>query len=332
MLNVVATNPGFISRTSRTVLTLISASLVSLTLPSCVAQNDTGLAMSPPPGAYANLKPRSRTFDGSNGDLLYISYNTAQVVQLFSYPGLKPVGKLTGFNRPMGLCSDTSGNVFVTDAGNADITEYAHGGTAPIAVLSDYGGQPSGCSVDPTTGNLAVANAQPGNLAIYTGAQGVPAVYSYSGAEFWHPAYDGAGNLFVAGYPNTYLLELAKGGSSLMELPINKTIKTGYIQWDGTYLAVGNLPYNKKGIQFDRVSVSGGKANVVGTVTLRSYGLKRLDFGGQYWIQGSTIIGEMGVSGGGHGVALWNYPAGGKKTKFKKTSEDDFGATVSVAP
>ena len=58
------------------------------------------------------------------------------------------------------------------------ILEFAHGGTQPIATLLGVRCEfPNGCSVDPTTGNLAVTNyssnpAGPGSIAIYTGARG----------------------------------------------------------------------------------------------------------------------------------------------------------------
>jgi hypothetical protein len=54
-----------------------------------------------------------------------------------------------------------------------DIAEYAHGGTAPLRIIADPYGYPTGCSVDNTTGKLAVANflspsiAPLGNLAVY---------------------------------------------------------------------------------------------------------------------------------------------------------------------
>lgn len=53
---------------------------------------------------------------------------------------------------PMGLCSDVSGKVWiVSDSASPVIIEYAHGGTTPIATLSDPDGQPEGCAVDPST-------------------------------------------------------------------------------------------------------------------------------------------------------------------------------------
>src|SRR5580692_2300582 len=63
------------------------------------------------------------------GPLLYVSDIGAEDVDVFSYPGGKQVGTLTGFSEPAGLCTDRKGDVFVVDSGNDRILEYAHGGT-----------------------------------------------------------------------------------------------------------------------------------------------------------------------------------------------------------
>ena len=76
------------------------------------------------------------------GPLLYVSDIGAEDVDVFSYPGGKQVGKLTGFSEPAGLCTDRKGDVFVVDSGSDRILEYAHGGTSPIATLR--AGRPSG--------------------------------------------------------------------------------------------------------------------------------------------------------------------------------------------
>src|SRR5579863_4497346 len=91
--------------------------------------------------------------------LLYVSDVETGTVQFYDYPDPKQsVGELTGFGAPMGLCSDASGNVWITDGKNQNIVEYAHGGTSAIGTVSDSGYAPYACSVDPTTGNLAVSN------------------------------------------------------------------------------------------------------------------------------------------------------------------------------
>lgn len=121
--------------------------------------------------------------DGSRAsDLLYISDDGTDDVYAYSYPHIELKGPLTGFVRPHGECVDNAGEVFIADNGASNIIEYAHGGTSPIAVLSDPGYVPSACSVDPTSGNLAVTNVETpsggqGTVVIYKHATGRPKAY-----------------------------------------------------------------------------------------------------------------------------------------------------------
>ena len=68
-----------------------------------------------------------------------------------------------------GMCTDASGNVYMTNE-NA-VVEYPHGGTSPVRTVRIPGAQTMYCSVDPTTGDLAVTFDCPPcgyeNLAIF---------------------------------------------------------------------------------------------------------------------------------------------------------------------
>ena len=88
--------------------------------------------------------------DAKKKDLLYISDRGTNDVYVYSYPRGKLNGTLTGFNDPDGECVDKTGDVFITNFLSSNIIEYAHGGTSPIATLSDPGYYPADCSVDPT--------------------------------------------------------------------------------------------------------------------------------------------------------------------------------------
>ncbi len=99
----------------------------------------------------------------AKGDhLLYVSGPGTGKAYVYSYPGAKLVGTLTGFVASLGVCTDKAGDVWIADDTGGGLRpgtmiEYAHGGTTPIATLND-GDPPLNCSVDATTGNLAVAS------------------------------------------------------------------------------------------------------------------------------------------------------------------------------
>ncbi len=186
-------------------------------------------------------------------NLLYVASGGNQSVYVFSYPRAKLVGTLTGFDWPTGLCSDNHGNLFVTDNEGQDIVEYAHGGTVPIATLSDSGYDPTACSFDPTTGNLAVANSQTtqggsstGNIAIYANAEGAPTDYADSAMRlYFNCGYDNKGNLFLDGLDATQSSVFAElparsGTFANLGLPF---YDPGPIQWDGKALAVATSPF-----------------------------------------------------------------------------------------
>ena len=180
---------------------------------------------------------------------------------VYSYPRGKVEGTLTGFDVPAGECSDRAGNVFITSFLASEIVEYAHGGTSPIATLSDPGEYPVGCSVDPTTGNLAVTNQLTtsyfaGDLAIYPNASGTPTTYTAPNFYYYFfCTYDNKGNLYVDGLSNGtnsstgQYAELPAGSSNLESITIDQDIYPLGIQWDGKYVAIGAQTVEKVRVQ-----------------------------------------------------------------------------------
>ena len=96
----------------------------------------------------------------ASGALLYLSDYATSDVYVYSWPGLKVVGTLTGFANPQGECVDKSGNVWVTNSSASQLLEYAHGGTSPIASLATPNQYPASCSVNLRTGELAVGSIE----------------------------------------------------------------------------------------------------------------------------------------------------------------------------
>jgi hypothetical protein len=277
----------------------------------------------------------------SRHDLLYISSEDHESVYVYTYPRGRFVGTLTGFIEPFGECTDPAGDVFITDknssSGTGTIYEYAHGGTTPIAVLSD----PEvalGCAIDPTTGNLAVSG---GGVAIYQHASGNPTMYDSSEFQFYYCGYDDQGNLYLSGTNGQYgdqaqLVRLARGSSDFEQISLNAKLYTGTqwpsVQWGGRHLTVTSNP-GRKPITVYRLRISGSSATVAGTTMLST---TKDYYYGQTWIDEKTIIGVGMYKRGYQNAFFWPFPKGGEPSggieKVGDTQQNLWGVTVSVAP
>jgi hypothetical protein len=275
--------------------------------------------------------------EAKNENLLYVSDASTYDVYAFSYPKGKLVGELTDQNNPGGLCVDAKGDLFVTQLyGGGHIVEYPHGGSTPIESLSDPGYEPGGCSVDPTTGNLAVSNIitdsfGTGDLLVFKNATGTPTTYpappeTASGGEWGSVntvGYDDKGNIFVAGhgYPDANVFaELPKGASKLENLTLDQNFGSGIgnVQWDGTYITFASISGS-----LYRFKIKGTVGKVVGSTIL-----KNSNQDDQGWIQGNVVVAPQQEA---KEVFLYKYPAGGNPTKTITGLSEPFGTTVSLA-
>jgi hypothetical protein len=271
-------------------------------------------------------------------DLLYVS-DQGGSVYVFSYPGGKLVGVLTGFLAPAGLCSDSAGDVFVVDTPNAAVFEYRHGAKKPVGAVGAFG-YPLGCAVDPATGDLAITTYQsihplgPGNVTVYTNTKKRKSVTftDPSFNQFFFCGFDAKENLYVDGinYGTTQaeFAELRKGGTSLQDFTLDKRVAyPGGIQWDGSRVAVEDL---SAGVLY-QVKVGGSSGKVVGITHLNG---DHSTLFAQFWIQNSTIVVPSGILARSlHRVGFWPYPSGGSPQKVLEPSGtvELLGATVSVA-
>jgi len=271
--------------------------------------------------------------DAKKYNLLYLSSRGTEDVYVYTYPGGTLEGTLTGFATPQGECVDKVGDVFITDTSVAKIYEYAHGGPSPKATLSDPGGYPQGCSVNPETGDLAVADiggnpsSSQGNVGIYINASGTPTYYTDS--SLYRPyfcGYDMKGDLFVDGLERPsggfQLAELPNGGSSLTNITLNQTVSwPGGVQWSGKYLAVGQEGdgYQGSTVVYE-FSIKHSNGTLHNTTSFPdAYSIY------QFWIDGATIIAP---DYDGMYVGFFDYPAGGSPYKSISLSYP-FGAVVS---
>jgi hypothetical protein len=306
-------------RLCRHALTLCGAAAM---LVGCGARNPypdpTGSSGVMPQIPRSSMLPQAKA-----GALLYVSNYRNGTVNVYTYPEGSQVDTLTGFAKPLGECADAAGDVFIANSADRDIVEYAHGGSEPIATLNDSVYYPNGCSVDPTTGNLAVSNGQSkkrdgsGSIAIYPHAQGKPKYYT--GVQYYNSCgYDDDGNLFVAGVGNSdyVLAELPKGGTTFNNIRPRNFLAVDLIQWDGRYLT-DEVPLAHSSWIY-RLKVSGSNA--------RAIGITKLDEAGASFIERPRVI-----LAGSSGVDFFNYPSGKGPTKKISDSEGPTGIVVSTA-
>jgi hypothetical protein len=207
------------------------------------------------------------------------------------------------------------------------ILEYAHGGTEPIATLDDPG-LPSGCAVDPTTGNVAVANVSAddpphyhGDVVVFPNGQDPPTQYSDSSIPFFlYCSYDATGNLLVDGYDASSdgIAELPAKGQNLGDIALDQSIGPGSIQWVDVYQAfvvAGNSGDPRGSDYIYQVQVSGSSGTVSGPTILRTERHHSSeDY--QFWTGDGRII-SPGLIRGDVAALLdfWKYPRGGRPTK-----------------
>jgi hypothetical protein len=268
-------------------------------------------------------------------DLLYVSDPQGKRVVIYSFPYAKVVGVLLRLDSPAGECVDTAQNVWITETYASKLVEYAHGGTKPVAKLADTGQYPIDCSIDPITGNLAVANTEnsgygQGSIAIYANASGTPKVYSFS--KLYYPfflGYDDASNLFIDGEgPDGAFVfgELAAGRSTFTKIALHQAFElAGGVLWDGSYVTVGD---EVAGVVYQTTGAGGqivGATQLSGAQNVVQYWIPKLGNGKQKQ-QGSKLIGP---NLNGASIMFWKYPSGGKATRTVDGPASPFGAVIS---
>jgi hypothetical protein len=305
----------------------------------------------PPPiaAAYSGTKSDAKTAhvvsngswmrtETSGEDLVYVADAIAGAVEVYSYPQLERVGRLPE-KEPVGDCADQAGNVWVIDRRKQTVAEYAHGGVRPLQTLQ-LGSPPAmgsqSCSVDPTTGDLAVTS---GSLYVFPHAKAPPNQYDIHVffGEIDYCSYDDKGNLYFdgsVGFDDSDLVaavwELEKPHGSLLRIKFHDAVKflrSGGIQWDGNEMAWANL--NEVGrdtqaiYQFRTQKQLG---TIAGTFNLR---LSKA-FPAQFWIRGNTMIAPSSSDGIGV-VGFFNYPAGGRPFAKIRGFKEPMGVTYSAA-
>jgi hypothetical protein len=301
-------------------------------------------SLGPPAGAIPQARAIVTNRVGSwvspeaeRGDLLYVlfryygSKGYVGEAEIYTFPGARLVGKLTGFSDPHNICSDANGNVWIMDYGGSDylttLHEFAHGSTEEIATLSDPDGTAQACAVDPTTGNLAVANLRSygdygANVLVYPNAQEPPTEYGTVTVDWPRSAtYDDAGDLFVAGQVGVYgaAANELKKGSSAFQLFKPKPFGRPHIgaEWGDGYLTDIHRPY-----LINRYRIKNGDGFYVGSMTLDVSYIRYFLVHDRYLV----------ASDGSSSVYFFKYPSGGNPITTIGSLYNPGGIALSVRP
>lgn len=265
--------------------------------------------------------------------LLYVSDEFDGIVDVYNWHSKKGklYGQLTGLSEPAGECSDTAGNVYVTDYGSGTIYEYPHGATTWSVRASDYYGRPYGCGVDTKSGDIAVSNqtnlsGYAGNVVVYSGGGLIGYQHTYSSPSlrrYFPGGYDRKGNLFLEATNATTQVELAelpKGSNDFVILSGLSISEAANVQWDGKHITVTDNNYQNGGhAALSRISVMGSSVTVLGTTVLTDTCSTSGDYTNVYFpiITGTrrlnTVVG--GNWGCNNRFDFWNYPQGGNPVK-----------------
>ncbi|MFY9665313.1 MAG: hypothetical protein WAL67_01130 [Candidatus Cybelea sp.] len=277
--------------------------------------------------------------------LLFISDDGTDDINIYTMPNQVLRGQLTGFSEPQGMCTDASGNIWVTNTGTNQVIQLSRSG-ATLKTLDDPTGFPVGCAVNRANNDLAVTNiignpSGDGNVVVYANSTGTPQAFSTPTVfEYFFPAYDNAGNLYVdgegsAGYA---LTELASGSSTLSPVSISggTLFFPGGVNWNPATSSVvlGDQECNggEASCQYS-ATVSGGVATITGVTNLSdlsggtAFDLDQGTIGprGRFFA-GGTISEDSNPSASNR----WLFPAGGTPTNFNdSTLSEPIGAAIS---
>lgn len=311
-----------------------------------------------PPGATEAPAARVNAHSGTsswmahgltNQDLLYVG-NGNGTVSVYNYADGTIAGVLTAFARPQGMCSDRSGNVYITDYQVKRVYEYAHGGSKPIFVLHEHPYHPYACSVDPKTGDIAIADYTqtydtPGSIRVYSPKTKKTVTYTATRDDhFIGCAYDAHGDLFAVSdnwyygysygsYFNFYYLPKAATQLIALNVP-NPHYSSGWdyqdvqdVAWDGRHWIVESYEY------LDRYDINVDVTYVGDTLLTASYRYQGPIALYQPTRKGkaSQVVAASSSFSGKSAVDYWAYPAGGSPTAtITQDLDNPFGVAISL--
>ncbi len=143
------------------------------------------------------VAPRSPGARAAGAALVYSCHYYGSDCRIYNASSGKQLAQLTGsdgMNQPQGNKTDSSGNWYIANTGDANVLEYSADGSTLEATLDDTGWYPVDVAIhgnQVAVSNLAALSFTPGILNIYTGGS-TKASYFLSDPL----AMDGAGTAY----------------------------------------------------------------------------------------------------------------------------------------
>jgi hypothetical protein len=259
--------------------------------------------------------------------LAYVTDLGSGDISIFSLPKFTLKGTLTGFSQPQGMCSDTSGNVYVANTGTMQIFKISRAG-AIVNTWDDAYGYPVGCAVDPATGNLAVSDmfgvSGGGQVLVYNPGSSTPTVISNPAQYFYSfVGYGPNSALWTSGrtiYGDYMVSACGPSTCSTINLSGGTIYFPGPVQWDGKR---GNW------VLFDQtcdgtsttcsypVSASGALGAATTYDNYNGGGVCGMAQGVIAANNLNFVVGsDASCASSSAAIARWGYPAGGAPTNF----------------
>jgi sugar lactone lactonase YvrE len=241
------------------------------------------------------------------GNVFKLAYNS--LTSTYGTPVAIPL-QGSGWGSPLGIVSDSSGNIFVSDNANSVIGEVAFGGSFASA-LPGAVASPLGIALD-STNNLYAVNGSTGTIWKLTAASNYATVSQVSLLQFSTPvgtAVDAQGNIFVTNIGDSSVKELtaASGFNSIqtvgggVQYPEqaffdgNGDLITGDVGGNGSILKIG---VNLDSVDFGLVAIGSSSSSVGFQFTFTGGGATTLSQNAAVLTEGSPSPSEfVSVSG-----------------------------------
>jgi sugar lactone lactonase YvrE len=149
----------------------------------------------------------------SRADILYVTIGLPDSIQKITSNGSNTVFTTSNLSGPQGIAFDSSGNLYVANAGNHVIEKFTQGGAGSFFADTGAGTTPTGLTFD-GSGNLFVSTFNFDTIQKFT-AGGTGSLFATTAVSSGPTglAFDRAGNLFVSYEGPNSIEEFTTGGS-----------------------------------------------------------------------------------------------------------------------